>query len=72
MDVVDATLPSASKDRHDQTENDADDNAGDDGKIKHGVTTLDANIAGKVPQPFRGEAAPENKANHGDDGARYY
>jgi hypothetical protein len=43
--VVAGISPSAAKDRHDQAENDADDNAGDDGKIKRAVFALDPNVA---------------------------
>ena len=59
--------PSASEDRQDQAEQNADDNAGDDRKIKGGVAALDPNVAGQTSQPFWGEAAPENKTNHRRD-----
>jgi hypothetical protein len=60
--VVWPTPPSASKDRKEQTQNDADDNAGDDREIKRAVFTFDANIAGQTAQPLWREATPQNES----------
>jgi hypothetical protein len=65
-----AVIPAlSSEDRHDQAEQDANENAGNDREIEYRVAALDANVAWETPQPFRGEAAPENKSDEKNDGA---
>lgn len=54
---------STTKDRHQQTQHDANDETGHDRKIKRAVFALDSNIAGQVSQPFRGKSAPQNQAD---------
>src|ERR1700693_553998 len=57
-------LASAPEDPHPQTEHDADDDAGDDGKKKGVLWPLDSNVARQTPEPLGSEAAPQNKAEH--------
>jgi len=57
-------LASAPEDPHQQTEHDADDDAGDDREIKCAVFALDSNVARQAPEPLGSEAAPQNKAEH--------
>jgi hypothetical protein len=49
------------KEREDQAQKDAENDAGDDGKIKRRMFALDANIAGQSAQPFWREAAPHHQ-----------
>ena len=58
---------SPTKDRQDQAEQNADDDAGDEGKIKGGVLALDPNITGQPSQPFRREPAPHHQTHERDD-----
>jgi hypothetical protein len=54
---------SPTKDRQQEAEHDADDDAGDDRKIKCGVLALDPNVARQTPKPFRSKSAPKDKAD---------
>src|SRR6202008_4746938 len=68
--AAEMALPSTPKDRHDQTQHDADNDAGDDREIERRVTTLDSNVARQSTYPFRRESGPKdypNKCNHGAD-----
>ena len=67
--------PSASKDREEQTQHDADNDAGNDREIKRGMTALDANIAGQTAQPTRAVSAPEcesEKNNHNAEDDQHF
>jgi hypothetical protein len=59
------------KQREDQAQNDAEKDAGDDGKIKRGMFALDPNIAGQSAQPFWHQTAPhyqpEKRRGDADD-----
>ena len=52
------------KKREDQTQHDADNDAGDDWEIKNRVATFDPNVAGKFAQKSRADAAPENDSEN--------
>jgi hypothetical protein len=52
------------KKREDQTQHDADNDAGDDWEIKNRVSTFDPNVAGKFAQKSRADAAPENESEN--------
>jgi hypothetical protein len=75
MRAVWQTPPSAPKDRHEQAERDADDEAGDDRKIESAVFAFDADVAGQTTKPPWSEAAPENRAedkhNRADDHQKF-
>src|SRR6266496_1364038 len=58
---------SASEDRQKQAEHDAQNDAGDDGKIKCGMFALDPDVAGQSSQPFRCEAAPDYQSHQRHD-----
>ena len=58
---------SASEDRQKQAEHDAEDDAGDDRKIKCRVAALDPNISGQAPEPSRREPAPHHQTHERDD-----
>lgn len=62
---------SAPKDRQQQAEHDADDDAGDDRKIERGVLTLYPNVAWQATKPFRSKAAPENEADNHQHNSDY-
>ena len=49
------------KERNEQTERNADDDAGDDREIKRGTAAFDPDITGQTPEPTGTEAAPEGE-----------
>ena len=53
------------KEREDQTQHDADNDAGDDWEIKNRVAAFDPDIAWKLAQKSRAHAAPENDSDNG-------
>jgi hypothetical protein len=53
---------STTKDRQDQAQQNADDDAGDDGKIKSGVLALDPDVARQTPEPFWSKSTPKHEA----------
>jgi hypothetical protein len=55
------------KEGKDQSEHDANNDAGDDGKIQSTVCTFDADVAGQASYPARINPAPEKKAKNDDD-----
>jgi len=55
-------MASATEERHEQRQHDADDNAGDDGEIKSGVATLYPDVAGEASEPAGTNACPEREA----------
>jgi len=57
---------SPTKDRQDQAEQNADEDAGDEGKIEGGVLALDPDVTRQTPQPFRGKSAPKHEAEEND------
>ena len=61
---------SAAKERHDQTEHNADDDTGDDGEVEGGVAALDADIAGKTSEPADAEAGPKQETHDHDHAAK--
>ena len=67
-------VKSASEDREErqkQTKNNAEDDAGDDGKIERRMFALDPDVAGQSAQPFRRDTTPHQQpnecGNHTDD-----
>jgi len=60
----------APENREEQTQDDADDDARNDWKIKRAVLAFDTNITGQPAQPFRREAAPQDEPEqkHGPAG----
>ena len=54
--------PSASKDRHQQTQHDANDDAGDDREIKRALFAFYPDVAGQLPKPFGRHPAPQDRA----------
>lgn len=58
---------SAPENRQEQAQHDAENDAGDDGKIKCGMLALYADVAGQSSQPFRREAAPHHQTHERDD-----
>ena len=48
------------KEREDYSQKDAENDAGDDGKIERGMFALDANIPGQSAQPFWHQTAPHH------------
>jgi hypothetical protein len=58
---------SAPKDREEQTQHNADDDAGDDWEIKSGMFALNPNIAWQMSQPFGSKAAPQNCAEQNEN-----
>src|SRR6266403_341639 len=60
------SLTTAPQDRENQTQHDADDDAGDDWKIKNGMFALDPNVARQAPQPCRSKAAPQDRTEQND------
>jgi hypothetical protein len=65
------SAPKNREEPEEQTEHDAENDAGDDGEIKRGMPALDPNVAGQSAQPFRRETAPHHQSNecgnHTDD-----
>jgi hypothetical protein len=57
-------LPLPAKEREDQTQHDADDDAGDDWEIKNRVAAFDPDVAWKFAQKSRADAAPENDSDN--------
>ena len=53
----------------DQTQHDANNNAGDDWEIERAVAALDADIAGQTSEPAGANAGPEQKAKNNDYGS---
>lgn len=68
--MVNLALPA--KDRDDQREQNADDNAGHDREIETPVIAFDPNITRQTAQPLWGKAAPEDKTNQSRDSADYH
>jgi hypothetical protein len=72
---VSRTATSAPKERDQQTQDDADDDAGDDREIKAAVLTLDPNVTWQAAEPFRGEPTPQNEPeddnDHADDHEKF-
>ena len=54
------------KERKDQTQHDADDDAGNDWEIESAVSSLDPNVAGQTSQPARTDASPKQNAKNDD------
>jgi hypothetical protein len=65
------STPEDREKRQKQTQDNADNDAGDNGKIKRGVFALDPNVAGQAAQPFWRETAPHHQSyqcgDHADD-----
>ena len=57
------------KEGEDQTQHDANNNAGDDWEIERAVAALDADIAGQTSEPAGANAGPEQKAKNNDYGS---
>ena len=51
------------KEREDQAQNDADDNAGDDWEIESRIATFDSDITRKFTQKSRADAGPKNDSD---------
>src|SRR4029453_3651837 len=52
------------KEKEDQSQHDADNDAGDDWEIKNRVSTFDANVARKFAQKSCADAGPENDSEN--------
>jgi hypothetical protein len=59
----------APEDRQQQAQENAQDDAGYDGKIKRRMFTLDPNVAGQPSQPLRRKSAPHHQSQQRDDHA---
>ena len=57
----------APEDRQQQAQENAQDYAGDDGKIKRRMFTLDPDVAGQTPEPVRRKPAPHHQPHQRDD-----
>ena len=57
------------KERKDQTQHDANDDAGNDWEIESAVSSFDSNVAGQTAQPTRTDASPKQNAKNDDDEA---
>ena len=62
--AIQSPLPAEQRKEHAQ--HDAEDDASDDWEIKRGMLTLDPNISGQTPQPFRREPAPHRQTHERD------
>jgi hypothetical protein len=51
------------EERENQAEHDAQNNAGNDGKIERRMFALDSNVAGQSAQPFWRETAPHHQTH---------
>ena len=60
------------KERKDQTQHDADDDAGNDGEVESAISSFDPDVAGQTSQPTRTDASPKQKAKNDDHGANNY
>ena len=56
--------PLPAKERENQTQYDADNDAGDDWEIENRIAALDANVAGKFAQKSCADAGPENDSEN--------
>ena len=54
------------KERKDQTQHDADDDAGNDRKIESAVSSFDSDVAGQTSQPTHTDASPKQNAKNDD------
>jgi hypothetical protein len=64
------TLPAEDREeRQKQTQDNADNDAGDDGEIKRGVFALNTNVARQPAKPSRRETAPHDQADQCGDHA---
>ena len=52
--------------REDQTQNNANDDAGDNWEIENRIAALDPKVAGEFAQKSRADAAPENDSENND------
>ena len=63
------------EDREQQAQQDAENDAGDNGKIERGMSALDPNVAGQPSQPLRHEPAPHRQSHqrghHANDGDEF-
>ena len=57
-----------SKKREDQTQHDANNDAGNDWKIERAVATFDADIARQFSEKARADSGPKQKAQNNDHG----
>jgi hypothetical protein len=64
--------PEDREEREKQAERNAQNDAGDDGKIERGMFALDPNVAGQSAQPFWREAAPHHQTNERGNCAHDY
>jgi hypothetical protein len=55
------SAPKNREERQKQTQDNAENDAGNDGKIKRGMFALDPDIAGQSAQPLWGETAPHHQ-----------
>jgi hypothetical protein len=62
-------IPLSAKERKDQAQHDADDDAGDDWEIENRVSTLDADVARKFPEDAGADSGPENYPKDDDANA---
>ena len=57
------------KKRKNQTQHDANNDAGDNWEIERAVAAFDADIARQTSEPARANAGPEQEAKHNDHGS---
>ena len=54
------------KERKDQTQHDANDDAGNDREVESAVSSFDSDVAGQTAQPTRPDASPKQHAESDD------
>jgi len=57
------------EERKDQTQHDANNDAGDDWEIECAAAAFDADVAGKSSEKARADASPKNYSDHDNDNA---
>ena len=66
---TDQSAPENREERQNQTHEDAQNDAGNDGKIERGMLALDPDVAGQSTQPFRRETNPHHQSYQSGDHA---
>jgi len=62
LSIATSLAPEYREKRQQQAQDNAENDAGDDGKIKCGMFPLDSDIPGQSSQPFWSEAAPHHQS----------
>jgi hypothetical protein len=68
-DLCVKSAPEDREERQKQTQDNAENDAGNDGKIERGMFALDPNVARQSAEPFRRDTAPHHEAHEHRDHA---